>query len=88
MKSDEDPKKEARAAVKAMLGRSVPINASTLAEAVAIAERLKVDENILLAMNSLWAWFNALPDRERAAIGQFNNARDFWMTGISQYRRK
>jgi hypothetical protein len=88
MKSDEDPKKEARAAVKAMLGRSVPIRASTLAEAVAEAEKLKENENILLAINSLWAWYNARPDKEREAIGQFKNARDFWMTGIFQYRRK
>jgi hypothetical protein len=62
-----------------MLGRSVPIKASTLAEAVAIAERLKADQNILIAINSFWIWFLALPAPERNAIGQFKNARDLWM---------
>jgi len=78
--SDDDLKKQARAEVAAILGQSVPIQASTLAEAIAEAERLKATENILLAINSLWVWFNALPAQEREAIGTFKNARHFWMT--------
>lgn len=44
--SDDDLKQRAKAEVKAMLGRSVQIKASTLVEAVAITERLKADQNI------------------------------------------
>lgn len=40
---DDDLEKRARAEVRAILGRSVPIRASTLAEALAVAERLKAD---------------------------------------------
>lgn len=78
--ASDDLKQEARAEVQAILGRSVPIKASTLAEAVAIADRLKADQNILIAINSLWNWFLALPAQDRDAIGKFKNARDFWMT--------
>ena len=78
--SDDDLKQRARAEVQAILGRSVPIHATTLAEAVAEAERLKATENILIAINSLWAWYMALPKQEREAIGAFKNARHFWMT--------
>lgn len=78
--SDDDLRQRARAEVQAILGRSVPIHATTLAEAVAEAERLKADQNILIAINSLWRWFLALPDPERNAIGEFKNARDLWMT--------
>ena len=63
-----------------MLGQSMPIKAATLAEAVAIAERIKADQNILLAINSLWAWYSALSAQEREIIGTFKNARDFWMS--------
>jgi hypothetical protein len=84
----DDLEQRARAEVRAILGQSVPLRASTLAEAVAEAEKLREKENILLAINSLWAWFSARPDKEREAVGQFRNARDFWMTGISKYRRK
>jgi hypothetical protein len=87
-RDDDDLEQRARAEVQAILGQSLPINASTLAEAVAIAQRLKADENILLAINSLWAWFNDLPEKERDAIGQFKNAREFWMKASLQLRRK
>ncbi len=78
--TDDDLEKQARAEVAAILGQSVPIRASTLAEAIAEAERLKATENILIAINSLWAWFNDLPATEREVIGTFKNARHFWMT--------
>lgn len=78
--SDDDLEKQARAEVAAILGQSVPIRASTLAEAIAEAERLKSDDNILIAINSLWNWFLALPAQEREKIGTFKNARNFWMT--------
>lgn len=77
---DDDLEKQARAEVAAILGQSVPIRASTLAEAIAEAERLKSDHNILMAINSLWAWFNGLPVKEKEDIGTFRNARHFWMT--------
>ena len=78
--TDDDLEKQARAEVAASLGQSVPIRASTLTEAIAEAERLKSDDNILIAINSLWNWFLALPAQEREKIGTFKNARDFWMT--------
>ena len=78
--SDDDLRQKARAEVRAILSQSVPIHATTLAEAVAIAERLKADQNILIAINSLWRWFLALPAPEQNFIGQFKNARDLWMT--------
>ena len=75
----DDLKREATAEVKALLGRAVPIHARTLAEAVAIAERLRADQNILIGINSLWKWYLALPAQDRNAIGEFRNARDLWM---------
>lgn len=78
--TDDDLAKQARAEVAAILGQSVPIRATTLAEAIAEAERLKSDDNILIAINSLWNWFLALPAQEREKIGAFKNARDFWIT--------
>ena len=86
--SDDDLKQRARAEVQAILGQSVPIRAATLAEAVAEAERLKAHHNILIGINSLWAWYMALPKQERDAIGRFKNARDFWMKAIFEHRRK
>lgn len=88
VESDDDLKKRARAEVHAMLGRSVPIHATTLAEAVSEAERLKATENILIAINCLWGWYMALPQQDRDAIGRFKNGRDLWMKAIFQYRRK
>ena len=78
--SDDDLRKQARAEVAAILGQSVPIRASTLAEAIAETERLKATQNILIAINSLWRWFKGLPAQEQVAIGSFKNARHFWMT--------
>ena len=46
-----------------------------LADAVAQAERLKDTHNILLAMNSLWAWYSALPEDQQQAIGTFGGKR-------------
>ena len=78
--SDDDLEKQARAEVAAILGQYVPIRANTLGEAIAEAERLKATQNILIAINSLWRWFNGLPTQEQVAIGTFKNARQFWMT--------
>lgn len=86
--SDDELKQRARAEVKAILGRSVSIHATTLAEAVAEAEKLKATQNILLGINSLWGWYMALPKQEREAIGRFKNARDLWMKAMFQHRRK
>ena len=72
MKSDNKPvtREEARRAVQEMLGRSKEIHATTLEEAVAEAEHIK-ETDLLLAINSLWAWFCALPPEQQAAIGAF-----------------
>lgn len=78
--SDDDIEKQAKAEVAAILAQSVPIRASTLAEAIAEAERLKATQNILIAINSLWRWFNGLSAQEQVTIGTFKNARQFWMT--------
>jgi len=86
--SDDDLRKRARAEVRAILSQSVPIHAATLAEAVAIAEQLKADQNILVGINSLWAWYMALPKQEQEAIGAFKHARHLWMKAIFQHRRK
>lgn len=86
--SDGDLRRMAEAEVRAILSQSVPIHAATLAEAVAIAEGLKADQNILIAINSLWNWFQALPAREREAIGVFKNARQFWMKAVFHHRRR
>ncbi len=80
LENTDDLEKQARAEVAAILGQFVPIRASTLAEAIAEAERLKSDHNILMAINSLWNWFNGLPAKEREDIGTFRNARHFWIT--------
>ena len=77
---NDDLRQLAKAEVKAILGRSAPITASTLAEAVAIAERLRTDQNILIGINSLRNWFLALPVQEQERIGTFKNARQLWMT--------
>lgn len=61
----------ARAEVERTLGQSEVIRATTLAEAVADAERLKVTHDLMVAINSLWGWYCALPANHRQAIGQF-----------------
>ena len=76
---DSDLRQQAEAEVRAMLGRAVPIRATTLVEALTEAEIIRSTENILLAMNSLWAWYNALPLAEREEIGRFENKRRLWI---------
>ncbi len=83
---DSDLRRQAEAEVRAMLGRAVPIRATTLVEALAEAEIIRSTENILLAMNSLWAWFNALPPAEREEIGSFDNKRRFWIAVRFRHR--
>jgi len=46
------------------------IRATTLTEAVAEAQRIR-ETDLLLGINSLWAWFCALPMDEQAKIGNF-----------------
>ena len=83
---DSDLRRQAEAEVRAMLGRAVPIRATTLVEALAEAEIIRSTENILLAMNSLWAWYNALPLAEREEIGRFENKRRFWIAVRFRHR--
>lgn len=77
-KSDGDLEREAREEVEAMLGRAVPIRARTLTDALAEAETIRSTENIMVAQNSLWAWYNALRPAEREEIGSYENKRRFW----------
>ena len=72
MKFENKPvtREEARQAVEEMLGRSQEIHATTLAEAVAEAEHIK-ETDLLVAINSLWRWFCALPPDQQAKIGAF-----------------
>jgi len=71
MRHRDDLEADARAEVEAMLGRAVPLQASTLAEAVAEAEQIRMTGRLVVAQNSLWAWYSALPMAAREAIGQF-----------------
>lgn len=68
---DAELEREARDEVERMLSRSEVIQASTLADAVAQAERLKESHDLMVAINSLWAWYCALPPDQRQAIGEF-----------------
>lgn len=83
---DSDLRVQAEAEVRAMLSRAVPIRATTLVDALAEVEKIKTNENILVAMNSLWAWFNALPHAEQEVIGRFENKRRFWITVRFRHR--
>lgn len=83
---DGDLRQQAEAEVRAMLGHSVPIRATTLVDALAEAEKIKTTENILVAQNSLWGWFNALPPAEREEIGSFDNKRAFWIAVRFRHR--
>lgn len=76
---DSELRVQAEAEVRAMLGRAVPIRATTLVDALAQAETIKTTDNILVAQNSLWAWYNALPLAEREEIGRFENKRRLWI---------
>ena len=40
----------------------------------------------MVAVNSLWAWFNALPEKEREAIGHFENKHRLWTTARFRHR--
>ena len=83
---DSDLRRQAEAEVRAMLGRAVPIRATTLVEALAEAEIIRSTENILLAMNSLWNWYNGLSANEREEIGRFENKRRLWITVRFRHR--
>jgi hypothetical protein len=83
---DSELRVQAEAEVRAMLGRAVLIRAATLVEALAEAEIIRSTENILVAMNSLWAWYNALPLPEREEIGRFENKRRLWIAMRFRHR--
>lgn len=92
MKSENNvTREEARLAVQKILGRSKEIHATTLAEAVAAAERIKDTDDLMVGINSLWVWFCALPKDEQAKIGAFEgkyaNVR-FWSSARFQCRPK
>jgi hypothetical protein len=83
---DSEFRVQAEAEVRALLGRSVPIRATTLVDALAEAEMIRATENILLAMNSLWNWYNGLPANEREEIGRFEDKRRFWIAVRFRHR--
>lgn len=72
--------------VPSIVDRVIPIRASTLAEAVAEAERLRRTENTLFALRSLWAWYVALPLDQRNTIGDFRSKHDLWVTARLRHR--
>jgi len=78
MRHRDDLEADARAEVEAMLGRAVPLQASTLAEAVAEAEQIRMTGRLVVAQNSIWAWYNALPMAAREAIGHFEDKHRLW----------
>ncbi len=91
MKFESKPvtREEARRAVEAILGHSKEILATTLAEAVAEAERLKKTDGMLIGINSLWQWYCALPPDQQAAIGTFEGKyakMRFWTSARFQCR--
>jgi hypothetical protein len=72
-------------------GRSDAIHATTLAEAVAQAERLAESNDLMLGINSLWAWYCSLPVEKQQAIGEFTGPRpqhDLWLKRRSLLRNK
>ncbi len=83
---DSELRAQAEAEVRALLGRSVTIRATTLVDALAEAEMIRATENILLAMNSLWNWYSGLPANEREEIGRFENKRRFWIAVRFRHR--
>lgn len=72
--------------VPSIVERVMPIRASTLAEAVAEAERLRRTENTLIALRSLWSWYTALPLGQRKEIGEFRSKHDLWLTARLRHR--
>jgi hypothetical protein len=88
---DAEIEREARAEVEKLLGRSEAIHANTFADAVAQAERLEQSHDIMVAINSLWAWYSGLPPDQRSAIGEFKGRRpqnELWMTRRTILRRE
>jgi len=90
MKFESKPvtREDARRAVEEMLGRSQEIRATTLAEAVAKAEQIK-ETDLLLAINSLWRWYCALPPDQQTKIGTFEGKyakMRFWTSARFQCR--
>jgi hypothetical protein len=66
--------------------RVISIRASTLAEAVAEAERLRRTENTVVALHALWGWYTDLPLDQRKEIGEFRSKHDLWVTARLRYR--
>jgi hypothetical protein len=69
---DAEVEREARTEVERLLGRSEVIHATTLADALTQAEKLKEAHDLTAAINSLWAWYCRLPADRRTAIGSFD----------------
>lgn len=87
---DADLEREARAEVQKLLGRAEVIHAASLADAVAQAELLKGTHDIMVAINSLWAWYCKLPPDQQRAIGEFNGRRpqnELWTSARARLRR-
>lgn len=80
---DDELRKAARAEVMEMLGQLEPIHAETFADAIAQAEVLQETHNIMVAINSLWAWYYLLPVEQQKTIGEFTGRRPqnkLWMS--------
>ncbi len=67
-------------------GRAVSVRDTTLGDALAQAEAINRSENILVAQNSFWNWYNSLPVNEREEIGMFENKRRFWIAVRFRHR--
>lgn len=72
--------------VPSLVERVIPIQASTLAEAAAEADRLRRTEDTLVALRALWSWYVALPVDQRKEIGDFKDKRDLWVTARLRHR--
>jgi hypothetical protein len=72
--------------VPSILDRAVPIRATTLAEAVAAAEKVKKTDSTLVAITSLWGWYAALPFDQRKVLGDFKNKHELWITARFHHR--
>jgi hypothetical protein len=87
---DAELQRAAEAEVRELLGKSEAIHAATFADAVAQAEKLKETRDIMVAINSLWAWYRALPVDKQKVIGEFNGRRpqnELWMKRQSLLRK-
>ncbi len=86
---DDELRQAARAEVMEMLGQLESIHATTFANAIVQAENLKETHNIMIAINSLWAWYYLLPVEQQKAIGEFTGRRPqnkLWMSRHSLLR--